>query len=154
MIYDEEGTKIEVPHCHTNVAHRTPGMKLTPDDNNKGQVSRMKDIALTCSDNVRVGFIKGYDMLHALNSTVMRSLICALSAITLTKEEYTSIMYPILKNMLNKLQIVSTNKRDVLNGSTTFQGMGLRNLYTLMGAINCALIVQFLRTRTDLGHFM
>ena len=63
-------------------------------------------------------------------------------------------MAPILKSMLNKLQIVTTIKRDVLYGSTTFQEMGLRDLYTLMGSIHCALMVQFFRTNTDLGHLL
>ena len=61
-------------------------MILIPDDNNKLQVSRMKDIALTFGDNVRVGFIRGFDMLHALNSTVKRSLVYALHVVTLTEE--------------------------------------------------------------------
>ena len=59
MMYDDEGTKIEVPHCHTNIAHRTLGVILALNDNNKGQVSRMKDTTLTLGDNVRVGFIRG-----------------------------------------------------------------------------------------------
>ena len=93
-------------------------------------------------------------MLHALNITVMRSLIYALPAVTLTEEQCTNIMAPILKNVLNKLQIFTTIKRDVLYGPTTFQGIGLRNLYTLMGALHCALMVQFFRTKTDLGHLL
>ena len=154
MMYDDVGTKIEVPHCHTDEAHRTLGVMLAPDDNNTLQVSRMKDIALKFGDNVRVGFIRGFDIFHALNSTVMRSLVYALPAVTLTEEECTSIMAPILKNVLNKLQIVTTIKRDVLYGPTTYQGMGLSNLYTLMGAIHCTLLVQFYRTDTDLGHLL
>ena len=35
-----------------------------------------------------------------------------------------------------------------------YQGMGLKNVYTLMGAIHCAVIVQFFRTNTDLGHLL
>ena len=154
MMYDDEGTKIEVPHCHTNEAHRTLGVMLAPDDNNKGQVSRMKDIALKFGDNVRVRFIRGYDMLHVLISTMTRSLCYALPAVTLNEGEFKSIMAPILKNVLNKLQIVTTLKREVLYVPTTFQGMGLRNLYTLMGAIYCAIMVQFFRTDTELGHLL
>ena len=86
MMYDDEGTKIEVPHCHTSEAHGTLGLMLAPGDNNKLQVSRMKDIALKFGDNVSVGFIRGFDMFHALNSTVMRSLVFALPAVTLTEE--------------------------------------------------------------------
>ena len=65
-------------------------------------------------------------MFHALNSTVMRFLIYALPAVTLTEEECTSIMAPTLKNILNKLQIVRTIKRYVFYGPTTYQGMGLK----------------------------
>ena len=120
MMYDNEGTQLEVPYCRTNVAHQTLVLMLAP-DNNKDQVSRMKDIPPTFGDNVRAGFIRGYDMIHALNSTVMRSLIYALPAVMLTEEECTSIMSPILKNMLNKLQILSTIKSNVLYVPTTFQ---------------------------------
>ena len=63
-------------------------------------------------------------------------------------------MAPILKNVLNKLQIVTTIKRDVLYGPTTFQVMGLCNLYTLMGVIHCALMVHFFRTDTDLDNLL
>ena len=63
-------------------------------------------------------------------------------------------MAPIVTNVFNKHKIVITIKRDVLYGPTTFQGMGLRTLYTLMGAIYCALMVQFFRTNTDLGHLL
>jgi len=154
MMYDDAGARVEVPHCHTNEAHRTLGVMLAPDDNNKGQVARMMSTAQKFGDNVRVGFIRGYDILHALNSTVMRSLIYALPAVTLLEEECTKIMVPILKNVLNKLQIVTTIKRDVLYGPTIYQGMGLKNLYTLMGAIHCSLMVQFYRTDTDLGHLL
>ena len=102
MMYYDVGTKIEVPHYYTNVTNRTLGVMLAPDNNNKGQVLRMKDISLTFGDNVRVEFIRGYDVLHAINSTVMRSLIYALPVITLKEEECNSIISPILKNVLNK----------------------------------------------------
>ena len=39
MMYDDAGARVEVPHCHTNEAHRTLGVMLAPDDNNKGQVA-------------------------------------------------------------------------------------------------------------------
>ena len=110
MMYDKKGARVEVPHYQTNKAYRTLGVMLTPDDNKKGQVVRIKETTLKFGDNVRVVFIRGYDMIHALNSTVTRSLIHALPAVTLQEEEYTRIMAPILKNILDKIQIVSMIK--------------------------------------------
>ena len=34
MIYDDGGTKKEVPHCYIDDAHKTLGVMLTLDDNN------------------------------------------------------------------------------------------------------------------------
>ena len=59
MMYDDEGNKVEVPHCHTDEAHRILGVMLAPDDNNKSQVDMMRNIALTFGDRVHVGFIRG-----------------------------------------------------------------------------------------------
>ena len=110
MMYDDEGARVDVPHCHTNEVHRILGVMLAPDETNKGQVARIKETAIKFGDNFRAGFIREYDILHALNSTVMKSLIYALPAVTLQEEECTRIVAPILEKLLNKLQIVSTIK--------------------------------------------
>ena len=126
MMYDDVGTKIEVPHCHTDEAHRTLGVMLAPDDNNTLQVSRMKDIALKFGDNVRVGFIRGFDIFHALNSTVMRSLVYALPAVTLTEEECTSIMAPILKKCTEQAPDCNNNQTICTLRSHYLSGYGVK----------------------------
>ena len=83
MIYDDEGNKMEVLYCQSDEAHRTLGVMLAPNDNNRSQVDSMRNISLKFGDRVRVGFIRGHDVFHALNNTVMRSLIYPLPAITL-----------------------------------------------------------------------
>ena len=145
---------MEVPHYHTDEGHRALGVILAPDDNNRSQVDRMRNIALKFGDRVRVGFILGHGVFYALNSIVMRSLIYPLPAITLIEAECTHIMAPILKYVLNKLQIVSTIKRDVIYGPVFFQGMGMKTLYTLLGAIHCSFMVQFLRDYIDLVRLL
>ena len=42
---DDTGTKKKVPYFHPNVAHRTLGVILAPDDNNNQQVKRMRQLA-------------------------------------------------------------------------------------------------------------
>ena len=84
----------------------------------------------------------------------MRSLIYPLPDVTLTEVECRHIMAPILKYVLNKLQLVSTISRDVIYGPVAFQDMGMKNLYTMLGAIHCSIMVQFFRTHTDMGHLL
>ena len=87
MMYDDVGRWKEVTHCHTDVVHRTLGVMLAPDDNNKSQVKRMRQIFSKFGDRVRAGYIQGEDLLLILTSTVMRSLAWPLPEITLTNQQ-------------------------------------------------------------------
>ena len=63
-------------------------------------------------------------------------------------------MAPAIGHVLSKLTIVKTIKRKVIYGSTFMQGLGIKNLYTLLGAVHLALIVHFYDTDTDLGQLL
>ena len=65
-MYDDKGNRIIVPHCHTDDAHRTLGVMLLPEDNNATQIEIMKAIAVKFGDKIRVGYIKGHDVMQAL----------------------------------------------------------------------------------------
>lgn len=109
----------------------------------------MSQISSTFGDRARLGFIQGEDVLTTLNTTVMRSLNWPLPAITVTKKEYTFITEPAINNVLSKLKIVNTIKGKVINGPLHLQGMGMKNLYTLLGAIHITTIVHFYDKDTD-----
>ena len=81
MMYDDSSGRKEVPHCHTDEAHKTLGVMLAPDENNRSQIVKMRQISRKFGYHVRVGFIRGPDVLQALNSTVMRSLNWTLPAL-------------------------------------------------------------------------
>jgi len=72
MTYGDVGYRKKVPHYHTDGAHKTLGVMLAPDDNNRVK-KRMRQISSKFGDRVRVGFTQGDDVLLALNSTSMRS---------------------------------------------------------------------------------
>ena len=105
MIYDDNVTKEEVPHYHTDETHKILGAILALDENNKSQVARMQQITLKFGDQVQMRYIRGQNVFHALNSMIMQHLNWPLPAITLTKQECTYIMVPIIKNALAKLKI-------------------------------------------------
>lgn len=44
-MYDEIGGRKEVQHCHTDEAQKSLGVMLAPDENNKSQMSRMRQIS-------------------------------------------------------------------------------------------------------------
>ena len=76
---------------------------MAPDNNNIIQIARIRNMTMKFSDKVRVGFIRGHDVLQALNSTITRSLNWTLPAITVTEEKCTHTMAPVIKHVLAKL---------------------------------------------------
>ena len=61
-------------------------------------------------------------------------------------------MVPIRTSVLVKQKNVRTIKLDVVYSPAYLQGMRFKNIYTRLGAIHCALIIQFYGTDTDLGQ--
>ena len=114
----------------------------------------MRKIASQFEDSIRTGFIKGHEVMHALLTTVMRLLNWSLPAITISEEECTHTMAPIIKYVLAKMQIVTSIKRDVIYGPIHLQRMGFKNLYTQIGAMHISLLLQFYDTDTDLGRLL
>jgi len=93
-------------------------------------------------------------MPYAINSIVVRTLNWPLPAITISEEECTHIISPIIKNILAKLKVVRSIKRTVIYGTIHLQGMGMKNLYTLLGAIHITLLVQLHNSNTDLDMLL
>ena len=81
----------------------------------------------------------------------MRSLSWPLLTIPITDTECTKIMESSLISVLDKLEIISTIKRNVLYSFVHLQGMGFKNLYILPGATQCSIMIQLYNTDTDLG---
>ena len=105
-------------------------------------------------DRVRVGFICGHDIFYAINTTIMRLLSYPLPAITITEKECTHIMTPILASVLGNIKTIQTIKCDVIYGPIHLQGMGFKNIYTLLGAIHLTLMTQFYGPDTGLGRLL
>lgn len=73
-MYNDDGNFQAIWHSGIDEFHITLGAMLTPDDNNRIQVSRMRQITLKFSDIVYMWFICRHDVLHALNKSIIQSL--------------------------------------------------------------------------------
>lgn len=63
-------------------------------------------------------------------------------------------MVPVLKQVLAKLNIVSIIKCKVIYGPIHLHGMYFKNMYRLLGATHCSMMIQFYRTNTGNGKLL
>lgn len=66
MMYDDDGDSKEVLYWHTVYAHKMLGVMLAPNDNNTSQTNIMHQILIKFGKRVRIGFISGRNIFHAL----------------------------------------------------------------------------------------
>ena len=102
-VKDHLGQQCNLPQKECNVSSCTLGVELAPDGNNKSMVDRLRQKADEWGSNVTLGHLNRHDAWLALNSTIMRSLLYPLPALTLREEQCTKIMAPVIAAGLNCL---------------------------------------------------
>ena len=112
------------------------GVFLAIDGSNKTQVQHMRRIAEEWSDKVRVGHLTRFDAWTAFNTTVMKTLEYPLLALTLTQEEYNSVMAPVISGGLSNMGICKAMARSLVYGPVKNQGLGINKLFTTHGILH------------------
>jgi hypothetical protein len=108
------------------------GVLLSPDDNNK-QFKVMLDKTKHYGEMIRTGHIHKHEVWLALMVIAMKSLEYAVPALTLSKAQYKTIMWPILQSILPRSGINRNIHRSILYRPIEWQGLGLRDPYLLQG---------------------
>ena len=91
-----DGLRCPLSNLAPNEARRMLGVYLAADGNNTTQVNEMRIEAEVWQDKLRVGHLNRSDAWLALNTTVTKSLEYPLLATTLSMDECTHIMAPII----------------------------------------------------------
>ena len=103
-------------------------------------VDRLRQKAEEWWSNVRSGHLNRHEAWLALNSTIMRSLLYPLPALTLTKEQCTKIMASVIAAGLNYLGVSSKLRRKIVYGNKDEFGFAIINLYHYQGTKRITLV--------------
>jgi len=102
---DKDDIRHVLERLPVNEARRSLGYRSAPDGNRKAQVAYMRKVAVEWSDKLRAGHLTKYEAWTALTMRVMKTLLYAAPALTITNGEANYIMVPILMRGLNALGI-------------------------------------------------
>ena len=130
------------------------GVFLAPDGNNKWQIKEMKKKTEYLGELVRTGHLDKHEAWSSLTLVAMKSIEYPLPAFTLTEDDCTKIMWPLLKSYLPKTGVNRHFPRDILYGDPKDQGLGLRNLYLTQGISHIVDMIQHLWTNSLTGQLI
>lgn len=112
------------------------------DGDNKTHIEHMQRVADEWYEKVRVGHLTRFDAQTAFNSTIMKSLDYPLLALTLTNDDCTRIMAPVLKVGLSNMGIYRAMARSLVYAPIKYQGIGIHKLYTAQGLVHIRVVLD------------
>ena len=153
-VKDEKNKPCKLSLLPPNAAREMLGVSLAPDGNNEVQIEIAKNKMKHLAEQIRVGHINKHEAWISLNSITMKTLEYMLPAMTITEDEYRSIMAPVLKQFLPKMGINRNIKRDILYATSQVQGFNLKNPFLVQGIKHVKDICENLWKSTLTGHML
>jgi hypothetical protein len=132
----------------------TLGVFLAPDGNNNEAIKQMRKKSEEWSTYIKTGHLNKQDAWLATESTIMKTLLYPLAALTLTEKECNHIIAPVLDTGLRSSTICKNFPRAVAYGPREESGLNLANLYTQQGLIRIGIIKDHLSKNNMMGDLL
>ena len=154
VAHDENGTKISLSYLLHNSATKMLGVWLAPDGSHTKQIEMMKSKAMDWADYIRTGHLSPSDTWVALSTTIWRTLEYPLAALMLSDDDLKSTVWPIISVVLPKMGMSRCLPRALRYGPLEAGGVGLRDLYMVMGIARIQYLLEHPWKHTPTGHLI
>lgn len=132
----------------------TLGVHLAPDGNNVDAVRHLRRKAEEWSDYINTGHLNKTDAWLATESTILKSLLYPLAALTLTDKECSHIIAPVLDAGLRSSAVCKNFPRAATYGPKSEGGLQLPNLYVQQGLSRIAFLTDNLGENNMSGELL
>jgi len=153
-VKDHTGQLQNLPQKQHDESACTLGVHLAPDGNNDTMVNTLRQKAEEWKANIQSGHLNRHEAWLALNSTIMKSLLYPLPALTLTEAQCTKIMAPVISAGLNCLGVSSKMPRKIVYGNKDEFGLGIINLYHYQGTERISILNKHVDQDTITGKML
>ena len=153
-VTDHMGNRKTIERLEPSASRKTLGFFMAPDGNNKGEVAFLRKATQVWGSQVETGHLDRETAWAALTTTIMKTIEYPLLALTLSEDECTHIMAPVLMQGLSKSGINRTMKRDIVYAPLKAQGFGLHFPYTTQGINHLEVMLTDGGTSTITGQLL
>ena len=135
-----------------NEAIKTLGVWLAPDGSEEGSARELRSLAEVCGDQIRLlSRLNTKDVWRAIMTRFLKRIQYQLLTSTLTEEQCTTIMVPLIEAALSAVGVSRKFPRAVVYGPVDCQGLGVPNLHTMQGLLHLECLLS---SNTDVGRHM
>jgi hypothetical protein len=138
----EDNNFVLLNRLSCSTASEMLGIWMAPNGSKTKMIQEMRTSAMEWGAKIRKGRLPKEEAWQALHSNIAAKLKYLLAACTFTEKECTSIMASAIRAALPKSGILHTMTKSVRDTPITSGGLGVPNLYKLIGTLQTALIVN------------
>jgi hypothetical protein len=131
MVDSEE--QVNLQRVEPEEAVKTLGVMLNMEGTDNAEAVYLRQKGADWAELIRSGRITKNDGWYALNTTIMKTFEYPMAATCLTRQQWDTIMVPVLEAGLNSLQFSSKFPHAMVYGPIESQGLGVKDPYILQG---------------------
>ena len=148
-----EGRK-ELKRLSALIESEMLGIWMSPAGNRKIQLEKLKERARNWAVEIKRCNLSQEDIMHALQTTILKALQYPLLPHSFTKEECRSIMFQALKIALPKSGFSQRISSEIRHGPNGSLGIGIPDLYVYAGSAKITALVDHLWQDTPTGKLL
>ncbi len=155
-VIDTDGSaRVSLKRHPTNHAEETLGVLLAMDGNNKGAIAHLRRKAETIAATAQSSPMAPDEAWYTLESSVMKTFEYPLEALTIDREQWQSILAPVLATYLPKARIDRNLPRELVYGSKGQMALGLLHPGLHQQVLHvCALVEEGRKAHSLTGQHM
>ena len=153
-LLDKNGDRVPLKRYEVSKAEQSLGVWIAMDGNWKEQLNVMKEKAQLFASQISTKKVSKNDALYTYNYSFMKTLEYPMTALSLTENEWNSVVMPALRATLTTAKMAKTFPRKVLYGPDLYQGLEIRHPYFLQQISKIMAHIQELASHTQTGDLL
>jgi hypothetical protein len=149
-----DGNPVTIDRLEINESKELLGLQLRPDGDCSDQVKRLRKKTIQWAENIRTGHVDADDAWYCLINTILKTVEYPLMATTMTKEELTHVIAPMLEAGLPRSGIQKKLARVLVHGPLDVQGLGIPHPHTTQLIQHIQAILRHGTRPTLTGHLL
>ena len=131
LFNDDTGTKDPVPRKTPHQAGQALGILSRPDGAMHDEVKHLRAKGQVWADGLRSRRIRKDDAWYCVNSSILRAIQYPLTATSLTRDQCSKVMAPILKALLASVRVQSNLSRTLVYAPAKFQCLAIDDTWAI-----------------------
>ena len=153
-VRDHNDTRYPLRQVPAHVGEETLGVYLAPDGSCKEATAVLRKKADRWRNNIQVGKLPPHEAWQCVSSTILKTLMYPLPALTMTESECNHVFAPVRQAGLNHSGINRNFPSDLVFGSTDELGLGLDHLFTIQGASKLTIFQEYINSNEITGNLL